>query len=285
MNGIFQARDGTPIYYEVRGQGKPLILCYGLLCRRDHWRHQIPVLEKKYQVILFDYRGHQKSAMPKNERNLTMEWCARDIQDLMVFLELEEVACMGHSMGVPVLTHLALMEPERVKAMVFVCGSVNNPFQQMLFTNRLDAAFRFTSKVNEVIPTAANLIWKKFTGKHAFAHFMAAQLGFNPDVAESQDVEGYLQGVRETDPQVFYRLMTDYRNVDRLSLLPDIQIPTLVMAGDEDIITPFQVQETIAGLMPNAELSRIEGGSHNAHMDFPDVANERIANFLKKVGY
>jgi pimeloyl-ACP methyl ester carboxylesterase len=285
MNGLLQSRDGTAIYYEVHGEGRPLLFCYGLLCRRDHWRYQLAHFASRYRVVLMDYRGHQRSALPKNENNLTLEWCARDIQDLMQFLELEEVACFGHSVGVPVLTHLATLEPERVKANVFICGSVNNPFEQMLFTDRLDALFEASSHLFNFVPGAADSIWRTFTGPHALAHFMASQLGFNPDVAQSRDVESYLQGVRETPPEVFYRLMQDYRKVDRLPLLKQSKIPTLVVAGDEDCITPWPVQEKIARLLPKGEIERIEGGSHNAHMDFPDQVNELIEGFLGRVGY
>jgi pimeloyl-ACP methyl ester carboxylesterase len=285
MNGLFQSRDGTPIYYEVQGEGPPLLLCYGLLCRRDHWKHQIPFFAKHYQLVLFDYRGHQKSGMPKNDQHLTLEWCARDIQDLLQFLDLPQVACLGHSVGVPVLSHLALMEPDRIKANVFICGSVNNPFQQMLFTDRLDAVFEASSKIYEAAPAAGDIIWKQFIGHQGFAHFVAAQLGFNPDMARPEDVAGYLEGVRQTPPAVFYRLMRDYRRVDRRPLLQQSQIPTLVIAGDEDCITPMPVQQNIADLLPRGELERIHGGSHNAHMDFPELVNERIEAFFSRVGY
>lgn len=285
MNGLLQSRDGTPIYYEVQGEGRPLIFCYGLLCRRDHWKHQIPYFASRYQIIQFDYRGHQRSALPKNEKNLTLEWCARDIQDLIQFLDLKEVACLGHSVGVPVLTHLALMEPQRVKANVFICGSVNNPFEQMLFTHRLDAVFEASAHLFEQAPLAADVLWRQFTGRHAFARFMASQLGFNPEVAHWEDVEGYLQGVRETPPQVFYRLMQDYRRVDRLPLVQQSQVPTLVIAGDEDCITPMPVQEKITQLLKRGEMERVQGGSHNAHMDFPELVNAKIESFLNRVGY
>ncbi len=285
MKGLFQSRDGTSIYYEVSGTGRPLLFCYGLLCRRDHWRRQLPHFAPNYQTILFDYRGHQRSAMPKNDRNLTLEWCARDIQDLMNFLGVEEVACLGHSVGVPILSHLALMEPERVKANVFVCGSVHNPFQQMLFTDKLDPIFEWAARLNETSPAMGDFFWRRFTGRHLFAEWMASQLGFNPDVARSEDVQSYLQGVRETPANVFFRLMRDYRGVDRRPLLEKSRIPTLVVAGDEDCITPIPVQEAIARLLPCGELERIPGGSHNAHMDFPELVNERIESFLRRAGY
>src|SRR5207247_1484965 len=47
--GFFRAEDGTPLFYEVRGEGRPLLLCYGLTCRREHWRHQVAHFTKNYQ--------------------------------------------------------------------------------------------------------------------------------------------------------------------------------------------------------------------------------------------
>jgi pimeloyl-ACP methyl ester carboxylesterase len=285
MKGLFTSRDGTPLYYEVLGKGRPLLLSYGLLCRREHWRHQVPYFSTKYQVIIVDYRGHQRSGFPKNERNLTLEWCAKDLLDTADFLGLSDFACLGHSVGVPILAHLTALAPERVKANVFICGSVNNPFQQMLFTDKLDALFQWTAKLFELSPLAAEIFWKRFTQRSAFGYFVAAQLGFNPEVAESRDVESYLEGVRATRPEVFYRLMMDYRSVDRRALLAESTAPTLVIAGDEDCITPLPIQEGVTRLLRRGELEVIQGGSHNAHTDFPDLVNSSIDKFLTKVGY
>lgn len=285
MNGVFQSRDGTAIYYEMRGRGRPLLLAYGLLCRRDHWRHQIPHLESRYRVVLFDYRGHQRSALPRNEEHLTLEWCARDLQDLMDFLDLSEVSCLGHSMGVPVLTHLAALEPERVKANVFICGTVNNPFENMLYTHRLDPVFEFSHRLQTAAPLVSRFVWDKLTSSKHVAPFLAAQFGFNPELARDSDVQGYVQGIRETQPQVFYRFMQDYRRVDRQPLISQVRVPTLVVAGEDDCITPLHVQRKLYERLPNGELETIPGGSHNAHMDFPELVNKRIDRFFETVGY
>ncbi len=285
MNGLFKSQDGTQIYYEVFGKGRPLILCYGLLCRREHWKHQVAYFASRYQVIVPDYRGHQRSSIPSQVENLTLEWCARDILALMDFLGLEQAACMGHSVGVPILAHLASLEPERLKASVYVCGSVNNPFEQMLFTDKLDPLFEASLRVFEKAPAVVDAFWRSLTGKNAFSKFLAAQLGFNPEVAHPDDVESYLQGVHETPPLVFYRLMQDYRRVNRLPLLKKSNVPTLVIAGDEDCITPVPVQEEMVRLLKKGELMKVEGGSHNTHMDFPELVNQRIETFLNRAGY
>jgi aminoacrylate hydrolase len=52
--GTFQSYDGTTIYYEERGTGRPIILCYGLACLMNHWTHQIRYFSQNYRVITFD---------------------------------------------------------------------------------------------------------------------------------------------------------------------------------------------------------------------------------------
>ncbi len=283
--GMFNSRDGTPIYYEVLGEGRPLFLCYGLLCRREHWVHQLPFFAARYQVVVIDYRGHQRSGIPLNDKNLTIEWCAKDLQDTANLLGLQEFSCLGHSMGVPVLAHLAAWEPVRLKSNVYICGSVNNPFEQMLFTDRLDPIFSASATVFEKAPFVAERVWQALTQRNPISDFVAAQLGFNPDVARKDDVGSYLEGVRQARPEVFYRLMSDYRAVDRRTLLQQSKVPTLVVAGDEDCITPLPVQREMAQLLPHSQFVQVAGGSHNAHMDFPDFVNERIRSFFEKVSY
>jgi pimeloyl-ACP methyl ester carboxylesterase len=283
--GFLRSDDGTPLYFESRGRGPTLLLCYGLVCRREHWRHQIAFFQKHYRIVLFDYRGHQKSPAPVNDKHLTVDWCARDAQAVVHRLGLESFAAFGHSLGVPIVAELAVREPKRMKAAVFICGAMNNPFEQMFFTDKVDKVFEWTARAYDWFPTVSNELWKRMTATNPVTYFLTSQLGFNPVTSEKEDVLSYMQGVQQTHPQVFYTLLQDYRLKDRRDLLPKIHTPTLVVAGDEDCVTPFPVQEEIVRLLPNAEMDRILEGSHNAHIDFPVQVNASILDFLIKNGF
>jgi pimeloyl-ACP methyl ester carboxylesterase len=282
--GLFRSRDGTSLFYQIQGSGRPLLLCYGLVCRRDHWRHQIAHFSRHYQVITFDYRGHQKSSVPRNERNLTLRWCANDVQDLIRHLALDEVVCFGHSMGVPVCAIASSLEPA-ICGNVFVCGSLNNPFDQMLFTDQIEKVARLTSWVHEWAPRLFHEGYRVATQINRFSVFLTAQLGFNPDRAQLDDVLGYMEGVAITAPIVFQSLLDDYRRQTTRELAQGIRVPTLVIAGEDDCITPLPAQEAIVRALPQGELERIAGGSHNAHMDYPELVNDKIESFLKRIGY
>ena len=282
--GIFNARDGTSLYYETFGKGEPLVFCYGLLCRREHWRHQIQHFSKSYRVIAFDYRGHQNSSFPQNDQHMTLEWCANDIEDLVAHLGIEKAVFLGHSMGVPVLTQYAKKNPDVIKAMVFICGAVTNPFKDMFYTHQVDKVFYAASALHEISPYLMNLLWKKLSEKNRMNYLLTTRLGFNASKSEEQDVLNYMEGVNRTPFKIFNSLMKDYTQFDGKKILKKISTKTLVVAGGNDMVTPVNLQKEIAELMSHSELLIVPEGSHNAHTDFPDKVNEAVEKFLKGLG-
>lgn len=283
--GVFQSRDHTSIYYEIYGQGKPLLLCYGLVCRREHWRYQLACFAKKYQVILFDYRGHQFSSQPTNDQHLTLDWCAYDIEDLLIYLKVEEVVGIGHSMGVGVLTRAVALDKSKFKAIIFICGTVKNPFERMFHSNRMNRVHQVSSVLFDVMPGVVSSLWQKLTQNNVFNFILASRLGFNADRSKDSDVNSYLEGVHQIPFSVFHALIDDYTRFDGQSYLKQIECPALIIAGEKDMITPKEVQDEIVSSLKNSEMHLIPEGSHNSHTDFPNEVNIAIDNFLEKIGY
>src|ERR1700761_2449896 len=90
--GTFKSYDGTEIYYEIRGKGKPLILNYGIGCLINHWRPQIRYFSESYQVIVYDYRGHHNSEIPKDMSEMSIDALAKDLKALMAHLQIEKAS-------------------------------------------------------------------------------------------------------------------------------------------------------------------------------------------------
>jgi pimeloyl-ACP methyl ester carboxylesterase len=280
--GYVPAEDLTNIYFESSGRGPALLFFYGLLCQRRHWKYQTEYFSPRYQAITFDYRGHNASGFPENDMNLTLEWCARDGLSVLSGLGCEKAVLIGHSMGVPVALEAARLAPEKVSALVLVCGTVTNPFATMFHGTRMDRVYKITNDLYGIAPRAVEKLWRALTKKSALSFFIASQLGFNPNLADREDVWMYIDGITKNRMETFQALLHDYTSRDGRSLadLSSIHHPTLVIAGDHDQVTPFSVQETLAKRIKSAELFRVEGGSHNAHMDLPHVVNRAIDAFL-----
>ena len=284
-SGSVPADDGTHLYYEVFGSGKTLLLCNGLLCQRSHWRHQVAYFAAKYQVVTFDYRGHNCSQFPQNDRHLTLEWCARDALSVLQSLQVDAAVLLGHSMGVPVAAKAALLSPAKVKAGVFICGTVTNPFESMFYSNRMNAVYRISDRIFDIAPGVITAFWKTLTRRGRLSYFLTSQLGFNPNLVEEKDVWLYLDGVNANRLETFYQLLKDYTRDEPIDWLEQVRCPVLLIAGEDDLVTPIHLLENMAKRLPDSSMEKIPGGSHNAHADLPAVVNRRIDRFLQEIGY
>ena len=128
--GFFQARDGTSIYYSVQGTGPTLVLCYGLVCRMGHWHNQLDHFRDKYQIVMFDYRGHHRSAVPENDQHMTLQWSAWDLMDLLTHLKIEKAVCLGHSLGATAAVELIISIMAINKSIIPPTINLDNPDEQ-----------------------------------------------------------------------------------------------------------------------------------------------------------
>ncbi|MHA2119834.1 MAG: alpha/beta fold hydrolase, partial [Promethearchaeota archaeon] len=106
------------MYYEITGEGDPLLLIHGLGSSTRDWEEQVPVFSTKYQVITIDLRGHGKTDKPKGPYSIKM--FAEDIAELLNILEIKLVNVLGISLGGGVAFQIAVDFPDLVKSLIIV---------------------------------------------------------------------------------------------------------------------------------------------------------------------
>jgi pimeloyl-ACP methyl ester carboxylesterase len=110
--------NGADIYYEVYGNGKPLVLLHGFTLSHEMWDPFVEDLSESYKVILVDMRGHGRSSNPTDR--FTHNQSAQDIYGLMDELQIESFKAMGFSSGGMTLTHMATMDSTRLESIVLM---------------------------------------------------------------------------------------------------------------------------------------------------------------------
>lgn len=131
------SKDGTPIFYEVRGSGETtLVFVHGWSCDARYWRMQLPVFSNKYRVITLDLAGHGHSGSTRSQ--YTMRAFGEDVRAVTEATGSENVILIGHSMGGSVIAEAARLMPKRVKGLVGIdtLGNIEYPmtseeFEQM----------------------------------------------------------------------------------------------------------------------------------------------------------
>ena len=283
--GTFKSFDGTPIYYEVRGEGRPIFLCYGIACVINHWIHQIKYFSRNYQTIVFDYRGHHASPAPQNRENLTIDAICQDIKGLADHLGVVNASFWGHSYGVQILLRLYDMYPELVSNMVFINGFASNPIKGMFGVDAVPAIFKIFREGYDGFPETLSSIWKKAVMNPLAIPLSALAGGFNTRLTSLKDIEVYARGVASMDLEVFIKLFEQMMDYDGSPVLDRIEKPTLIISGSKDGVTPLAHQERMHQRIRGSQFLSVPYGSHCTQLDLPDFVNLRIEKFLKELGY
>ncbi len=280
--GYFHALDGTPIYYEVRGQGEPIVFIYGIACLMNHWHNQVDYFAKTHQVILFDIRGHHKSVPVSNTSNFTFEHLAFDVNSLLKHLKIEKAHFAGHSFGVPYLIKIYEQFPEIVASMAFINGFARNPLKKLFGLEFVEPLFKFMREQHQKYPDLWNNLWKGMIDNPIAFQIAALAGGFNIKLTQFKDIEMYGRGVSRLELIYFFELFDQLLKFDGISVLSRIECPTFIIAGEQDMLTPTSYQREMHELIRGSDFLLIPYGSHCCQLDFADYINLKLSDFFKR---
>jgi pimeloyl-ACP methyl ester carboxylesterase len=258
---------GLSLYYEIHGRGFPLLLIRGVGSNADHWYSQVPALAAGYQVITFDNRGIGRSTDPGGP--FTIQDLAGDTLGLLNALEIEQTHILGLSMGGMVAQELAVNHPGRVKGLILACTHPGG-------TNQIKADDEVESIFKEMVQTGS----PESKVKAASALFDPRTLAERPEVA-AEYAEISLR--YPAGPGILIRQWEAVLAHNAYSRLSRIQSPTLVLTGDADVLVPPGNSTILADKIPGASLVVIPGGGHQVLVEQPDLCNQAILGFLKKM--
>lgn len=279
--GTIESFDGEQVYFEKRGEGRPLFFCYGIGCLFNHWAPQIQYFAKTKQAIMFDYRGHHRSPIPQDKESLTVESLARDVIALCEHFGFEEADFVGHSFGVQVLLKAHQLRPELFKTMTFINGCYRNPFEHHAKAEVLVELINHAKKVYNSMPGVFTQIWEWGVKNPLFLPASSLTGGFNLSQTSFKDIEIYIRGMSAIDVRVFITFFEQMIEFSAESYLSKITSPVLIISGSKDAITPKEEQEKMNELIPNCEFYVIPYGSHCTQLDFPEMVNLKIQQFIK----
>lgn len=284
--GTFESYDGTSIYYEERGEGRPIILCYGLACLMNHWTHQVRYFSQNYRVITFDYRGHHSSGVPVDRSQLSVDALVKDVKGLVDHLGLSQASFWGHSYGVQLLLRYYDLYPETVKNFVFINGFAKNPIQGMFGSvmgpEAITKVFRAFQEAYKVAPGALSSAWRAAVLNPISIPLAALAGGFNLSLTRIKDIEVYARGVASLDIEIFMKLFEEMMDYDGTAVLEKIKVPTLIVSGSKDGVTPPSHQVAMQKKIKGSELLRVPYGSHCTQLDLPEFVNLRVEKFLNQ---
>lgn len=280
--GIYTAPDGTNIWYGTIGSGPDVVLCDGFACDGFIWPFLIDDLIENYRVIRWHYRGHGQSSEPVDKHRVSVEDICDDLSGVLDALDVDSAILMGHSMGVQVILQFYGMEPDRVSALVAICGTYKRPLDTFHNHGHMNSLLPYLQRIVDWAPDRVQSFWETVTSSPL--SLLASRGEINARLVRTSDFAPYLEHVAGMNVQTFVNMLERLAEHSAEDILPSIRVPTLIVASENDTFTPISRSEEMASLIPTSELLVLPGGTHVGPLELPATVNGAIEKFLSEHG-
>ncbi len=249
------------LYYEIIGQGEPIVFIHGLGSSSRDWEMQIDMFSKNYQVVVYDVRGHGKSDKPSGPYSMTL--FANDAIELIEALDIAPVHVVGISMGGMVGLQLVVDAPDLVKSLVVVNSGPE------LIIRTLKERIQFFQR---------DLI-VRILGMRKMGEVLSERLFPKTEQGDIRKI--FVERWAENDPRAYRESMRAIVGWTVSEQIERIACPVLVIAADEDY-TPVEAKAAYVKKLQCGEMVVIEDSRHATPAEKPEQFNEVVMAFLIK---
>jgi 3-oxoadipate enol-lactonase len=259
----FFSHASFDLYYEIDGEGFPLICISGLGGSIASWVFQKPVFSKYFKMISFDNRGAGKTLL-HHDGSFNLEDMADDVALLMDHLSIDKAHILGFSMGGRIAQHFALRHPHRVAKLALgaTAATIRHTSRYLFYTlNDLsNKGLSYEMRQKLLLP------------------WMFSEKFFSDSKKVTAYLQKRLENISDEEPSLEKQVHAIYK-ADEFVDISKITCPTYLIVGEEDLVTPVYLMKYIHEKIKNSTLEVI-AGAHCIHVENAKVFNEKILAFL-----
>lgn len=262
--------NGVNIYYQEAGNGFPLVLCHEFAGNSESWAEQVRFFRRRYRVVAWNARGYPPTDVPEKLEAYSQEQTVEDLQELLRHLGIGEAYIGGLSMGGAVTLAFGLKYPQMAKALIVAGAGTGSVDAESYRKSWEEHAARMESGGMRAMagyvrgPARVQLQRKDPEGFQEFADAFFGHSALGSAMT--------FRGVQARRPSIF-----DYKE-----RLPGLQVPTLILVGDEDepCLEPALFMKR---QIPHAGLVTFPQSGHAINLEEPELFNRVILEFLQAV--
>ena len=265
--------NGDPrICMDVAGEGNLLVFLHGIGGNKINWHLQLPEFSKHFKSVAWDARGYGES--DDYEGDLEFSDFSRDLLRVLDHFEVQKAHLCGLSMGGRIAQDFYALFPDRVSTMI-LCDTFAGDDETDIRASRSQSIEEFVeSRIRPFLHGADPSEYAKNRGGLLLAPGHSEEARRRSIEASSQlHVESYIKTVRAS---------ATFSRVDNMK---NINVPTLLLFGDQDPLTPPRVGEYMQEHIPHSELVIIEHAGHMTNLEQPEAFNTAILSFLHEHGH
>ncbi len=256
--------NGLEIYYEDVGshEALPVVLIHGFPFNQTMWEPQIAVLEKRFRIITYDLRGHGKSGV--GDGQYTLEFYVDDLIGLLDHLQVKKAVLCGLSMGGYVALRAVERNPERILGLIL-------------------ADTQAKADSNEAkLKRAASIRAVKAAGVRSYGEGLLNTLFAAKSHSARADAVDSVRKMIEANSElgISGALLALAARTDTTAALSSIRVPTLILVGEHDTLTPLSASQEMHEKIPNSKMKVISDAAHMSNLENPEAFNGHVLDFL-----
>ena len=249
--------NGIELYYEIHGDGPGLVLAHGAGGNHLSWWQQVPVLSRHFRCVTFDHRGFGSSRdLPGGPGG---DAFIEDLLQLLDHVGIERAALVAQSMGGWTSLGFASKYPDRVTALALcdTTAGIDDP-----------EVAREMKALQQDMPRQLSMV---------------LQRAYSSEFPQRDPARCFLyqqiSGLNVQVPPDLLMKLTAMRH--RVEPLIECRLPTLLLVGEEDVLTPARTMELIARRIPHSRFEKVRGAGHSVYFERPDEFNRIVHEFLR----
>ena len=231
--------NNKKINYVVEGEGKPVILLHGWLASLETMIPLQKHLSKNFKVYNVDIIGFGKSDLPDNP--LSTDDFGNFLNDFITALNIENPILIGHSNGGKTIINYAGRKLGKINKIVLIDSTGIKPKRGIGYYSKV-YSFKAVKNIVKILPKNCEGLREKALDKFGSSDY-------------------------KDSPEVLRKTMNIILNEDQQKIMPNIDVPTLLIWGDEDTATPLEDAKKIEKLIPNCGIAVLEGTGHFSYLD------------------
>ena len=267
-----EASDSVSLHYSVAGSGRPIVFVHGWAMSGRVWRFQAETFSGDHRVVVFDLRGHGFSSSPP-EDEYGLEALTSDLCAVVEHLDLRGAVLVGWSLGAQVVLAAARRLRERLAALVLVGGTPK-------FT--ADADYPHGLAATEVRGMSLRLKRNYVKTMGEFFHGMFAADELSRELYQ-RIVHEIVMGGKLPQPPAALATLASLASADLRPILPDIELPVLLIHGSADTICLPDASRYMAERLPQASLVEMPGIGHAPFLSRPAEFERLLREFLTEI--
>jgi len=284
---MVRSPSGAELFIQGSGAagGPPIILTHGWGMDASFWKHAKHDLGDRFRLTLWDLPGLGRSWLPPPEHRVDLTDYAADLAFLVEQAEGRPVL-VGHSLGGIVIQTLLRDRPEiaeRLAGVALLNTTYTNPLKTMALSGLAQATQPLSEACMRLAIALAPLVkLVKLQSYMSGAAHLAMRLGFGPHVTHGE-LEHATRLATFAPPEVEAKGNLAMFHWDAAGALPRVGLPTLVIAGDRDIVTRPEASRVIAEQIPGARLEIVDGANHMGPLERSEIYDRLIGDFALAV--